>query len=205
MNTETIFLAKMQQAITLLNEIDDMIENNPEQQSNVDSELSDYFHLLENKHNELSDEGKLKIEENIVKCRIIRRNLNNIFELSKTYNVNRDKLKYKNQRQFLVSIMGNAVKKLHNDYKYRVLDEKSIDELCGVKKEITEEHKKPGKKPCISKEDLKEKIDKGMKLKDIAAELNVSNGTITHLRKQYGIENGGYKKRGMQDVKMEQY
>ena len=27
----------------------------------------------ENKHNELSDEGKLKIEENIVKCRIIRR------------------------------------------------------------------------------------------------------------------------------------
>ena len=26
------------------------------------------------------------------------------------------------------------------------------------------------------KEDLKEKIDKGMKLKDIAAELNVSNG-----------------------------
>ena len=61
MNTETLFLAKMQQAITLLNEIDDMIDNNPEQQSNIDSELSDYFHLLENKHNELSDEGKLKI------------------------------------------------------------------------------------------------------------------------------------------------
>ena len=46
MNTETLFLAKMQQAIKLLNEIDDMIDNNPEQQSNIDSELSDYFHLL---------------------------------------------------------------------------------------------------------------------------------------------------------------
>ena len=41
------------------------------------------------------------------------------------------------------------------------------------------------------------------KLKDIAAELNVSNGTISHLRKQYGIENGGYKERGKTNVEME--
>lgn len=199
MNTETLFLAKVQQAITLLNEIDDMIDNNPEQQSNIDSELSDYFHLLENKHNELSDESKLKIEESIVKCRLIRRNLNNIFELSKTYNTNRDKLKYKNQRQFLTTIMASAVKKLQSEYKYRVLDDESINKLLS---DTVIEKPKCGRKPCISKESLEEKLKQGMKLKDIAEELNVSNGTITNLKKRYGITLGGYKERGNKNVKM---
>lgn len=60
-NIDTIFLGKLQQALDLLDEIDDMIKQNPNDQQQIDFEISDYLHLLQNKDlNDLDTESLLK-------------------------------------------------------------------------------------------------------------------------------------------------
>lgn len=198
MNDETLFLAKIQQVLNLLNEIDDIIDNIPEKQQNVDWEISDYLHLLESRGEELTKDAKLAIDDGLARCRILRRHLLNIFEISKIYNTNRNKLVYKNQREFLSNQIQVTMKKLNNNYKYRVLDDKTIDDIINTKTETTEENKEivkktRGRRACISKEDLLEKLKKGMNLIDIAKELNVTSGNLSVLKKKYGITKDMYK------------
>src|SRR5690625_4306776 len=100
MNDETLFLAKIQQVLNLLNEIDDIIDNLPEKQQNIDWEIRDYLHLLESRGEEFTKDAKLSIDDSLARCRTLRRRLLNIFEISKVYNTNKNKLIYKNQREF---------------------------------------------------------------------------------------------------------
>lgn len=198
MNDETLFLAKIQQVLNLLNEIDDIIDNLPEKQQNVDWEISDYLHLLESRGDELTKDAKLSIDDSLARCRTLRRRLLNIFEISKVYNTNKNKLIYKNQREFLSNQIQATMKKLNNDYKYRVLDDKTIDDIINTKTESTEENnetvkKTRGRRACISKEDLLEKLKQGMNLTDIAKELNVTIGNISALKRRYGITKDMYK------------
>lgn len=46
-NKENIFLVKIQNCLKLLDEIEDTIGNNPNDQSNIDYELSDYLHIIQ--------------------------------------------------------------------------------------------------------------------------------------------------------------
>lgn len=198
MNDETLFLAKIQQVLNLLNEIDDIIDNLPEKQQNVDWEISDYLHLLESRGEELTKDAKLSIDDSLARCRTLRRRLLNIFEISKVYNTNKNKLIYKNQREFLSNQIQATMKKLNNDYKYRVLDDKTIDDIINTKTESTEENnetvkKTRGRRACINKEDLLEKLKQGMNLTDIAKELNVTIGNISALKRRYGITKDMYK------------
>lgn len=196
MNNQTVFLAKIQQALTLLNEIDDIISNNPEMQQNIDWEISDYLHLLENE--ELTQEARLKIDEQLARCRKIRRQLVNIYTIGKVYNDNRDKLRYKNQREFLTSNLRSAISKLDCDYKYRVLDQGTIDGY--VKKEEDSLIEKPKQKKLgkkrISKEELLEMINSGLKNKEIAEKIGLSPSALCHLKDEYGIPRRTYKMKG---------
>ena len=45
---DIIFLSKLQQALDTLDEIDDMIKDNPDNQQKIDYEISDYLHLIQN-------------------------------------------------------------------------------------------------------------------------------------------------------------
>lgn len=195
MNNQNIFLAKIQQALALLDEIDDIIENNPTMQQNIDWEISDYLHLLENE--ELSEESRLEIDMQLARCRKIRRQLNNIYAIGKVFHDNRDKLRYKNQREFLTNNIKSQLNKLDCDYKYRVLDQDTINSYIKKEETVIEEPKKKklGKKR-ISKEDLLEMINKGMKNKDIAAEIGLSPSALSHLKDEYGIPRREYKKKG---------
>ncbi len=194
MNNQTLFLAKIQQAITLLDEIDTIIDENPTMQQNIDWEISDYLHLLENE--ELTEKARLEIDEQIARCRKVRRQLCNISSLAKVYVDNRDKLRYKGQREFLVANIKSQLNKLDNEYKYRVLDQDTVNSYI-KKEEIIEQPKKQklGKKR-ISKEDLLEMINKGMRNKDIAAEIGLSPSALCHLKETYGIARKEHKKKG---------
>lgn len=196
MNNQAIFLAKIQQALTLLDEIDDIITNNPEMQQNVDWEISDYLHILENEE-ELSDDARLEIDKQLARCRKMRRQLVNIYTIGKVFNDNRDKLRYKNQREFLVSNIKSQVNKLDNDYKYRVLDQETINSYITKKEKIVEKPKitKLGKKR-ISKEELLEMINSGLKNKEIAEKIGLSPSALCHLKDEYGIARRAYKKKG---------
>lgn len=196
MNNQAIFLAKIQQALTLLDEIDDIITNNPEMQQNVDWEISDYLHILENEE-ELSDDARLEIDKQLARCRKMRRQLVNIYTIGKVFNDNRDKLRYKNQREFLVSNIKSQVNKLDNDYKYRVLDQDTINSYITKKEKIVEKPKitKLGKKR-ISKEELLKLIESGLKNKEIAEKIGLSPSALCHLKDEYGIARRAYKKKG---------
>lgn len=193
MNNQTIFLAKIQQALTLLDEIDDIITENPTMQQNIDWEISDYLHLLENE--ELSEDSRLAIDTQLARCRKIRRQLCNIYAIGKVFNDNRDKLRYKNQREFLIANVKSQVNKLDSEYKYRVLDQETVNSYI-KKEEIVEIPKQKLGKKRISKEDLLEMINKGMKNKDIAAEIGLSPSALCHLKETYGIARKERKKKG---------
>ena len=194
MNNQNIFLAKIQQALALLDEIDDIIENNPTMQQNIDWEISDYLHLLENE--ELSEESRLEIDMQLARCRKIRRQLNNIYSIGKVFHDNRDKLRYKNQREFLANNIKSQLNKLDCDYKYRVLDQDTINSYIKKEEKVEEPKKKKLGKKRISKEDLLEMINKGMKNKDIAAEIGLSPSALCHLKDEYEIPRREYKKKG---------
>lgn len=194
MNDENIFLSKIQQVIKLLDEIDDIIDANPERQRNIDWEISDYLHIIE--QNDLSDKSKLEISDCLKRCRIFRRHSNNIQSIGKVFNDNRGKLVNKKSREMLYSMMSNVVNKLDCDYKHRVLDEKTIKELCNDESDKKDVVKKSSKQICISKEDLIARLQSGEKLTDIANDLNVSTSHLSHVKTKYGIKNRTYTKRG---------
>lgn len=194
-NDEAIFLAKIQQAITLLNEIDDTIMNNPDMQKNIDWEISDYLHLIENET--LSEKAKLEIDDRLKKCRIVRRQINHIQAIGKVFSDNRGKLTFKNSREILYSMIKNTVSKLDTEYNYRVLDKETINNLCKQEEIVVEQKRKPrGKQPCISKEDLQAKLDSGMKSAEIAKELGVRPEYISRIKAQYNMTRTYNRKRG---------
>lgn len=181
---ESIFLAKLQQALVLLDEVDDIITNNPEMQQNVDWEISDYLHFIQN--NNLSEKAKLEINDRLKTCRIKRNDYNSIFTLGKIFSENRGKLAFKETRKQLNQLISNTLNTLHKDYNYRVLDQETLNSFLNMENnEIIKKHR--GKNACISKEDLEDKLNKGMTLTSIAKELNVSASNLSMLKKKYGI------------------
>ena len=60
-NKENIFLCKIQNCLKLLDEIEDTIGNNPNDQSNIDYELSDYLHIIQENNQKLDDKTKIEL------------------------------------------------------------------------------------------------------------------------------------------------
>lgn len=197
MNDSVLFLAKIQQVLSLLNEIDDVIENNPDMQRNIDWEISDYLHILEN--NELSVEARLELDDRLKTCRRVRRQTNTIQAISKVFNDNRGKIIWKNQRDILYSMMATKVSELNNEYKYRVLDEDTVNNFLTTKPIVEETREKVkktrGKDACITKEELEEKINSGMRNKEIAEEIGVTPEYVSALKRKLGIERRHYTKK----------
>lgn len=197
MNDSVLFLAKIQQVLSLLNEIDDVIENNPDMQRNIDWEISDYLHILEN--NELSVEARLELDDRLKTCRRVRRQTNTIQAISKVFNDNRGKIIWKNQRDILYSMMATKVSELNNEYKYRVLDEDTVNNFLTTKPIVEETREKVkktrGKDACITKEELEEKINSGMRNKEIAEEIGVTPEYVSALKRKLGIKRRSYTKK----------
>lgn len=197
MNDSVVFLAKVQQVLKLLDEIDETIETNPDMQRNIDWEISDYLHILEN--NELSVDARLELDDRLKNCRRVRRQTNTIQAISKVFNDNRGKLIWKNQRDMLYSMMATKVSELNNEYKYRVLDVDTVNNFL-IKKPIVEEtrektKKTRGKDACITKEELEEKINSGMRNKEIAEEIGVTPEYVSALKRKLGIKRRTYERR----------
>lgn len=194
-NDEAVFLAKIQQAITLLNEVDDIIANNPDMQKNIDWEISDYLHLIENET--LSERAKLEIDDRLKQCRLVRRQINHIQAIGKVFSDNRGKLTFKNSRDILYSMIQNTVSKMDTEYNYRVLDKETIENLCKQEEMVVEQKNKSRlKEPKISKEELQEKLDSGMKAIEIAQELGVRPEYISRLKAHYNMARTYNRKRG---------
>lgn len=131
MRTEKI-LEKIKQVVEMLNDIDSMIETQSSELQNVDYQLCDIYHLIEN--NELSDNASINIVKKIHELRKARRDLNNEHEIENTYNTHKSKLAGKETRQFLITEIHKTQKSLGTQYKNRVLTDEDITEMLEPKK-----------------------------------------------------------------------
>lgn len=190
-NIETIFLAKIQTVVNLLNKIDEIIDENPKRQQEIDYSISDYLHMIQNE--ELSDKSCVEITKKLKEYRTRREQHNNVNMLANTYNQHKGKLPYKNNREFLIKEIQTTLKRLNQDYKYRVLSDEDVNSLIHNEPVKVEKHRRG--KVEISKKDFEELL-KTKKQKEIANILQCSPSTICELKKHFGIEMRDYKKRG---------
>lgn len=143
-----ILLNKIKSVVQTLDEIDEMINTQATELSKVDSELSDWYHLIENR--ELTKEEGYKIIERIHELRVIRRGLNNEHELENTYQTHKSKLTGNETRQFLLNEMCKTEKRLNQEYKNRVLTDEMILEVLDEKPK-----KKRGRPKKIVEQEIK--------------------------------------------------
>lgn len=195
----TIFLAKLQQVLNGLDEIDDMIGNNSSDQSNVDTLLEDYKHLIEENGQNMSDDAKINMINSYYKARQIRRRNNNFYEIIKYYNNNKQKLQYKAGRQTLHSELKNRLGSLDNSYKYRILTDDEVNNLIhyvdnNTCEETECETQHNNRKKKLSKEELEKCLLDGKKTKEIAKMYNISEPYVSVLKKQYKLKTRDYKK-----------
>ena len=109
--SDIYFLKLLQDSINALNELDNLIDSNSSRQNEVDAELLDLLHLIEN--NELCDSACIKITRRIQELRKTRRRIKNEHELIVKYNEIKTKLSSKDNRQFITA----EINKRMNDKK----------------------------------------------------------------------------------------
>lgn len=187
-NHEHIFLAKINNVINLLDEIDNIIDNNPEMQSNIDSELSDYDHIIQNYGTTMRIASKLKVLEMIELCRLKRVQFNSISRIGEFYNRNRQKLFYSHTRESFKNELTSLVSSLHQPYRYRVLTDGDVEDFIKQDDEEEKPKQKRHRKCMIDKETLQELLNKGMKNVDIAKKYGINPVYISQLKKKYGIK-----------------
>ena len=190
---DIIFLSKLQQVLNTLDEMDNMIKDNPDNQQKIDYEISDYLHLIQN-----TDLDKLdinKVMAALKKFRLKRASHYRFYEITKTYNANRDKLKYTSSRANLKEIIKNTLDNLNNEYNYRILESDDLNTLCTEK---TEEKKKRSPKKSkyrITEFDLRKMVDDGMSTSEIATVFGCNQSMISHYKRKYGISTRSYKRK----------
>ena len=187
-DTKNLFLAKLQNVLKLLDEIDDMIDSNPEQQQNCDFEISDYLHLIQYNDEQLTMEQKALICDKISKVRSYRVNVQVIQSIGKVYRDNIHSLLNKERRQFLYNLISKTLKQWdESDYNYRVLSGQDVNDILYYKPDIENKVVEKKHRITIDKDTLKEMLDEKMKQCEIAKEFNVTPGRISQLVVKYGF------------------
>ena len=129
---DKLIIDKITNAISILDEIDNMIKTQSEELQKVDYKLSDLYHLIEN--NELSDEASINVVREIHLLSKVRRSLNNEHDLEVVYQNQKQKMIGNDSRQFLVTELNKTNKRLNSEYKNRVYTEEEIEKLISPKK-----------------------------------------------------------------------
>ena len=190
--TELELLGKINNVLTLLDEIDIIIEELPEKQSNIELLRSDLEHLLEDK--EMGSVGYKNIARELEKVRKQRRHLKKAYEIIKCYQNNRNKITYKEQRPFIRHSLETCYKELQTTYNYRLLNAQNIKELLENEKHTEKQDNNSNDKlvlrngTCVYKNDLVEMLDSVMTFKEIGDVYGVSPSNITVIKRKLGIE-----------------
>ena len=190
---DIIFLSKLQQVLNTLDEMDNMIKDNPDNQQKIDYEISDYLHLIQNTDLDKLDINKIMMA--LKELRLKRASHYRFYEITKTYNANRDKLKYTSSRANLKEIIKNTLDNLNNKYNYRILESNDLNALCTEK--IQENKKRSPKKSKyhITEFDLRKMVDEGMSTSEIATIFGCNQSMISHYKRKYGISTRSYKRK----------
>ena len=164
---EEIFYNKLQEAINILDALEQMAINCSTSQSKVDSKLSDWLHIIQ--HNDLSDKEMVKIVKEIKELRVERESLNNLWELAKIYNDERGKLIDKGNREFLMNKIRSKYKHFNQPYNNRVLTDEDVNDKLENKRK---------KRTKVDGQEIIKLFNDGMSVNDIAKQLGCAKITI---------------------------
>lgn len=129
---DKIIYEKISQVIILLDEIDDMIKNQPIELQKIDLEISDWLHYIEN--NDIDERTSIKILNKLKELRQIRRTLHKEYEIENTYKNHSSKMMGNNTRQLLLSEINKTIKQLDSEYKNRILTDDDIKNILETTK-----------------------------------------------------------------------
>lgn len=201
---DKILLKKLDDLIDILNWIDDEITSNSEKNSNVDSELSDWLHLVEN--NNLTDKELLEIMKKIKELRLKRRSVKNEYFLLNAYKENKIKLIHQAQRDFFRNEIMNKWYELNMPYNNRVITDKDVDEI--VKEDIKAKEptqKKRGRKPKeflttrdgteYSATELKQMLLEVGTQRKLAEKINVGQPALSLFLRKRGVKTYSKKRK----------
>lgn len=187
--TELELLGKINNVLTLLDEIDTIMEELPEKQSNIELLRSDLEHLLEDK--EMGSIGYKNIARELEKVRKQRRHLKKAYEISKCFKNNRGKITYKEQRPFVRQALETCFKELQTSYNYRLLNAQNIKDLLGNEKhnttKVSDSAIKVRNGAVVTREELLEQLDKGLSNKEIGEIYGLTASGISRLKERLGI------------------
>lgn len=113
-----------------LADLDNYFNELPNLQSQIDEELSDLLHYIEN--NQLTPKQSTKMIKLIQQKRLVRRGLLKDYEMKKVYNTYKGKMTIDTQRDFFLMEIYKKAKELNSQYRYRQF---------GIDKEDTLERK----------------------------------------------------------------
>ena len=125
----------MENAIQILNNVDEYTDTLTEEISNYDKMTSDLLHYIEN--NNLNAPQSCKIIKEIKSIRQKRRKVKNDMEISRVYNDNKNKLLNKDSRTMLSAKIHKTEKQLETEYKNRIY---SPEEMEGILQGTNNDH-----------------------------------------------------------------
>jgi hypothetical protein len=123
-------IEKVKEISELMNELQSYTNNLSANLQAVDYRISDLLHFIESE--KLDTKACYRIVKELKNVRKDRRKIKNDMELSKTLNLNLNKLLGIENRQFLLAELNKTNNHLNNKYRNRIYTEEEIKELIGV-------------------------------------------------------------------------
>lgn len=125
--TDLLLIRKVNDIVKAMDEIDELVKTLSERRSNIDLELSDLLHIIEN--NDLDEFASHNVTKRIHDLRKKRRSVSNEQALLELWKQQRKDLLYSSSRAQLGKLFLDKINALEMPYKNRILSDENIDSL----------------------------------------------------------------------------
>ena len=125
--TDLLLIRKVNDIVKAMDEIDELVKTLSERRSNIDLELSDLLHIIEN--NDLDEFASHNVTKRIHDLRKKRRSVSNEQDLLELWKQQRKDLLYSSSRTQLGKLFLDKMSALEMPYNNRVLSDEDIDAL----------------------------------------------------------------------------
>lgn len=125
--TDLLLIRKINDIVKAMDKIDELVKTLTERRSNVDLELSDLLHIIEN--NDLDEFASHNVTKRIHDLRKKRRSVSNEQVLLGLWKQQKKDLLYSSSRAQLGKLFLDKINALEIPYKNRILSDENIDSL----------------------------------------------------------------------------
>lgn len=125
--TDLLLIRKVNDIVKAMDEIDELVKTLSERRSNIDLELSDLLHIIEN--NDLDEFASHNVTKRIHDLRKKRRSVSNEQALLELWKQQKKDLLYSSSRAQLGKLFLDKINALEMPYKNRILSDENIDSL----------------------------------------------------------------------------